>query len=410
MSVTHVFGEVSPQSTQNHEIGRFTVRLTKQRLDIFPVYTSHIRLACVDMKQTHLEFQVYHTPFDLLTSLANHGGGELLDHVASFVVKGREVEASMMIGDESGWKPMSIARRACPDLRFPVSAPIIVYSYADVPFTGIASGGMLHLTAPPTDLEVLQLSSQDRISINAFPEVDPTLSERTRYLRTYSGLIKRETVFIRKSDGSLHLTLNNAMTGVTDDGSLDSEDDIASSADVRDMVNKMMMPIQDGVLVNEASSDSLLTLEVVSKSVILRTRVQTFGQMPVAFRLNNMAMALQTDGIDATHLWALLVPSTWMDGHIHDAASVGTLPAPNLTVRRVLNKAFGEVASAVVDTMILSNSALIPAVMPVDNRSSSSSFFDYDKVRRTPEGTRLKIASLRKTASTSYTFAKMCLY
>jgi hypothetical protein len=371
------------------------------------------------MKQTRVQFQETSSPlsFDLLTSLAHHGGGELLDHVSSFVLPGRRVQTQMVVGDESGWgKGMHVASHgkmlqiegdpsaeefATLYKAYPREGPPLWMSHDTVRFTGIVSGGMLHLTTPATDIEVVQLTKQDLLSINTFPEVDRALDEHTRHCRTYAALIRRGTVFLRKADGSIGVTLGHLLEADTEDASVEGdEEDVTTVADVRDMVRKINMPVQDAAILN-VPEDKFLTLEVVSKDVILKTAVKTFGKIPVAFRLDNMTSHSECA---STHFWAMLVPHLWMEG----LTSQSQVDRRNVQVR--MNKEFKTVASAIVDTMLMSNSALVPRRMPIKREDGYCSIFDYTKVSRTAEGCRLKTAPLKKTAHTSKIFAKMCLY
>jgi hypothetical protein len=374
-----------------------------------------------NLKQTCINFEEYKPPFDLLTSLANHGGGELLEHVTSFVVPGRTVETWMVFGDESGWKSgMTVAshgkmlelhqhpsqyQHTGLEVAHRANGPPLWMSRSTVTFTGIVSSGMLHLTANPNDIEVVQLTNQDRLSINTFPEVDETWSDTRRLVATYNALLKRDTVFVRKADGSLFISPGGnygAMDDMQNAFEEGEDDDVTTSADVREMVRTILMPIQDGIILSEASENPFLTLEVVSKSVTLRTRVQTYGKIPVAFRLDSMAMALHAECVNHNK-WAVLVPASWTDGNV----TTGTQLDPR-NVTKKFNKKFDEVASAIVDTMLMSNSALVPYYMPI--KKEHLSIFDYTKVRRTPEGCRIKLAPMRKTAFTSAVFSRMCMY
>jgi hypothetical protein len=385
-------------------------------------HRTHCRMT-ENMKQTCINFEEYKPPFDLLTSLANHGGGELLEHVTSFVVPGRTVETWMVFGDESGWKSsMMVARHgkmlelsnspdASPNVQYPgldvthrENAPPLWMSRSTVTFTGVVSAGMLHLTSNPVDIEVIQLTNQDRLSINTFPEVNETWSDTRRLVATYNALLKRDTVFVRKADGSLFISPGGnygAMDDMKNAVEEGEEDDFTTSADVREMVRKILMPVEDGSILSEASENPFLTLEVVSKSVTLKTRVQTYGKIPVAFRLDSMAMALHAECVNHNK-WAVLVPASWTDGKI----TTSTIDPRN--VSRKFNRKFDETASAIVDTMLHSNSALVPYQMPI--KKEEQSIFDYTKVRRTPEGCRVKLAPMRKTAFTSAVFARMCMY
>jgi hypothetical protein len=369
------------------------------------------------MKQTCIPFDQVRPAFDLLTSLAQHGGGELLEQVASFLVPGRSIKTHMVVGDESGWRPhMYVASHGritelkSDDLETmfvtPVGSPPLWMSHDTVHFTGIASGGMLHLTVPPTNLEVVNLTAQDRLSVNTFVDVDRTSSEHARHMHTYNALMRRGTVFIRKSDGTMGVTIGDLLHDDIENSTLGAgdEDEVSSYSDVREMVRKVIMPVEDGVILEDASSNPYITLEVVSKSVVLKTKVETFGRIPVAFRLDSMAMATHTE-CSSSHYWSLLVPEQWMKGCTHNTQ----IDLRNFRVK--LNKPFVEVASAIVDHIVISNSALVSDQMPTKtNRENYHSFFDHHKVRRTPEGCRIKVAALRKTASTSAVFARMCVY
>ena len=287
------------------------------------------------------------------------------------------------------------------------NAPPLWMSHSTVTFTGVVSAGMLHLTPHPADIEVIQLSNQDRLSINTFPEVDEAWGDTRRLVATYNALLKRGTVFVRKADGSLFISPGDNYS-VTDDMQNAFEEgeehDVTTSADVREMVRKILMPVEDGSILSEASENPFLTLEVVSKSVTLKTRVQTYGKIPIAFRLDSMAMALHVE-CATNNKWALLVPDSWVTTGPSGFATGST---DSHRVSKKFNKKFDEVASAIVDTMLLSNSGLVPYCMPVKKKEQS--IFDYTKVRRTPEGCRIKIAPMRKTAFTNAVFSRMCMY
>lgn len=375
-----------------------------------PATVTHIA-----MKQTCLSFEVTKPSFDLLTSLSEHGAGELLEHVVSFVVPGRTVETIMMIGDESGWKPnMRVASHGkMIELLSPEdlvntglsitqtsNGKMFYMTRSSISFTGIVAAGMLHLTEKPDDLEVVQLTNQDRLSINTFPEVDVNWSDTYRNMQTYSALIKRDTVFVHKADGTLCVSqgLNPSLERFAEEG---EAEDVTTAADVREMVRKSLMIVEDGDIRSEASEASFLTLEIISKSVVLKTKVSTFGKLPVAFRLDSMATASHTECANTNH-WALLVPTTWTRGKI----STSNLDAVN--IRRTFHRPFNEVASAIVDNLIITNSALVPNDMPV--KKEGHSIFDYTKVRHTPEGGRLKVAAIRSAAFTRSVFAQMCAY
>jgi hypothetical protein len=375
-----------------------------------PATVTHIA-----MKQTCLNFEETKPGFDLLSCLAEHGAGELLEHVVSFVVPGRKVETMMMIGDESGWKPnMRVASHGrFIELLSPEdlvntglsvtqtsNGKMFYMTRSSISFTGIVAAGLLHLTEKPDDLEVVQLTSQDRLSINTFPEVDASWSDTYRNMQTYDALIKRDTVFVRKADGTLCVSqgLNPSLERLSEEG---EAEDVTTAADVREMVRKSLMPIEDGDIRSEASEESFLTLETISKSVVLKTKVSTFGKLPVAFRLDSIANASHTECASTNH-WALLVPTPWTLGKI------SKLKLDAVNILHTFHKPFNEVASAIVDNLIITNSALVPNEMPM--KKESYSIFDYTKIRHTPEGGRLKVAAIRSAAFSRSVFEQMCAY
>lgn len=375
------------------------------------------------MKQTRIVSSNVSTKRDILTSLANHGKGELLEHVASFLVEGRTVKTYMIIGEESGWKKnMQVAIHGImtdKNSNMIQEFPLVYTSQSSrgsllwmcmhkVQFEGIMSGGMLHITKPPQDLEVVQLTDQNKISINTFPEVQTTTrqTENERHLQTYKNLLRRRTVFIRKADGTIGLTIGDKSLRNMEDASIDDNThDVASSSDVHDMFRKIIMPVEDASILTNASCNPFITFEVISKYITIKTKVSTFGKIPIAFRLNNMQMEAHAL-CEPVNQWAFLVPQIWVEGN------TTTTSIDGINAHTTFNKSFSEVASAVVDKLIISNSAHVPSVMPVCNRKDVSccSIFDHSKVRRTPEGRRLKVAALRKTNSMRNVFSMMCVY
>jgi hypothetical protein len=373
------------------------------------------------MKKTQTLSSNVCTGRDLLTCLANHGKGELLEYVASFLVEGRTVKTYMIIGEESGWKKnMHIAihgimtdKNSNTIQEFPLvytsqssKGSLLWMCMHKVQFEGIMSGGMLHITKPPQDLEVVQLTDQNKISINTFPEVPTRQTDNERHIQTYKNLIRRRTVFIRKTDGSIGLTIGHKSLRNMEDASTDENThDVASASDVHDMFRKMIMPVEDASILTNASCNPFITFEVISKYITIKTKVSTLGKIPIAFRLNNMQMEAHAL-CEPVNQWAFLVPQIWVEGH------TTTTSIDGINSHTTFNKSFNEVASAVVDKLIISNSAHVPSIMPVCNRKDASccSIFDLSKVRRTPEGRRLKVAALRKINSMRKVFCMMCVY
>jgi hypothetical protein len=373
------------------------------------------------MKQACMPGDDTNAPFDILTNLANHE--DLLDHVTSFIVPERVIKTHMVVGDDSGWKrDMHVASHgrmiefeddedAATQAGNLYTAqahggPLRWMQYDTVHFSGIVSGGMLHLTAPPTNLEVVQLTRQDCISVNTFPEIDRTGNDHTRHLKIYNALMRRGTVFIRNADGAISITLGDLLNNDMENAAIEAEDgeDVTSSSDVREMVRNISMPVEHGAIMETAPHSLSITLEVISRSVILKTRVNTFGRIPVAFRLNSMAMATHAD-YSPSNNWALLVPEQWMHGN----TSATAIDGRNLQVR--LKHDFHTVASAIVDNLVISNSLLVSTRIPtISGDDDYHSILDYAKVRRTPEGCRLKVATMRTAACTGAIFARMCCY
>jgi hypothetical protein len=119
-----------------------------------------------------------------------------------------------------------------------------------------------------------------------------------------------------------------------------------------------------------------------------------------------MAMASHSD-CGSTNRWALLVPKAWAT---KNASVTGTQLQNNYRIK--LTRPFKAVASCIVDQMIMSNSAIVSDTLPVRGSCSHNyySFDDDTKIRRTPEGCRMRMAPLRKSSQDALVFAKMCLY
>lgn len=352
--------------------------------------------------QQSLDFSNAKKKFDLLTPLAE-SFPEILDAIVGYTIGSHATKMTLVTGDETGWSKNMKFAMECPggDEEFE----------RQMTFTGVPAGGFLYLTEPPL-CDPVQLTAQNRLSINTFAEVDPNNSDAQRLKDSYFALCARKSVLLRKGDDSLLLALSGRqMTAVLGAASEETDTNLIwTPDDVRDCIYKTAMPVPDARIDDSQSAKSCINIAFLSKAVTLKTTRDTWGRIPVAFRLDAPGFATTAD-VGSCNRWAMLVPWIWTQ----QPNAVGTelnriTGAPK---ERDFKFSFEHTLSSVIRTLILDSCAKVPSGI-CDSKflRNGDKWLIYDEsiVRRTPEGGRIMRARLRATAASAQVFQLMTAY
>jgi len=350
--------------------------------------------------------------FDLLTALATHGNGELLDHVTSFCADFRKTSTVLCWGYPSQRDRhyhMSVAsarEKDCENGDSPQNA-----HRNSVVFEGIACGGMLHLTSP-LQCNVIDLKDGDTLPCSAFPQLsgDGYSTQSMRHLAMYSEMMQDGLVFLKKEDTSLHISLGESFFNsvvIQREHSYLAPSMMhhePSSDDVRQTLHSVIMPVDGGRLHKDRAEDTTITFARLAHAVVLRHRASTYGRVPLSFRLDSMSLSVNMD-ILSRNCWALLVPLQWLCD-LQYTKNNGT---------RKIKISFDMAASAVVDGLMVNNMSDIgrsrnATLTTACAGGTCCSLYHTTNAKYTLEGKRLRVTSMIRKSRESEIFKDMIKY
>jgi hypothetical protein len=265
--------------------------------------------------------------------------------------------------------------------------------HCDVSFDGIVLKGMLHLTSPAKHLTIVQRTYSGCVPIDTFPEIDPTISDGQRWYKTYEGFMKRGVVFIRNVDGAISVIVSTRIKFLRVRESTREamyREDI-SSVQLEEILRGMEMPVGNSCIYDGASKSLSLVLCRISKRIALKTTFNTFGKVPLAFRVDKLDVFMtRKEG------WALLVPRTWLNGNIFCnkvSKSVPVFITDTRSVRKlVMNTDFEHTVRAIEDNLLNSDLVAICKEMPTPQHVAPLDRLTLHNVEAPPHksGTLLK--------------------
>lgn len=351
--------------------------------------------------QQNIDFSHARKKFDLLTPLAERFP-EILDTIVGYTIGSHAIKMTLVIGDETGWSKNMKFAMECPGGDEEFERPMW--------FTGVPAGGFFYLTEPPL-CDPVQLTAQNRLSINTFGEVDPNGSDAQRLKDSYFALCARKSVLIRKGDNSLLLSLSGRqMTAVLNAASEEATNLNWTPDDVRDCIYKTAMPVPDARIDDSQSAKSCINIAFLSKAVTLKTTRDTWGRIPIAFRLDAPGFTTTAD-VGSCNRWAMLVP--WMWTQQPNAVVTELNRITGAPKERDFKFSFEHTLSAVIKTLILDSCANVPhSICDPNLLRNGDKWLIYDEsiVRRTPEGGRIMRARLRASAPSAQVFQLMAAY
>jgi hypothetical protein len=319
-------------------------------------------------------------PFNILASLLHHGNGELFNCVAKLVAAARTTEVNMVFGQPNVTsKDKFVDVASYREFEGSPGATPMSMKQDHVSLYGTVLKGVLYLTKPANNPQTVQLTESGCVPIDIFPEVDCTMSDGRRWYNTYLGFLKRGVVFMRNVDGGISVIVSTRTKygPLQDSTRLALQQGDISCTQFHELLRAIEMPVQDASTYLHASKRSLV-VENISKEIVLKTTIYTYGMFPLAFRLNQMGFARPVNYPEVKEDWALLVPRAWMHGNSNSIPVDPSVYVPRvklatnmLSVRKIFNKSFQELGSVIVDYLCHSNTTPIGNDMPVDEHRES---------------------------------------